>query len=240
MASTADEAIATIKTSTQLLNDGLVALTLKQNEDKAEHVPSFLGIGQEKFTRHCTKEVYCEGMGTGKSVAKYLGNFCSFDSNNKSIIATRIYKAKEAFYSLGKLWETNITMAVRCMTYKGYVVSALLTGLECEPLRQSDKHKLEMCQNGLIRRALNGISNKLVEGTMHQSNNENTRKLMKVCTVHSTLTARRIKCMQNIIAPRPLRKRTTKGSSMWPINYKGGYDYVTIQSLASDHSGRHS
>ena len=91
-------------------------------------------------------------------------------------------------------------MAVRCMTYKGYVVNALSTGLECEPLRQCDIHKLEMCQNGLIRRALNGIGNKLVEGTMHQCNNENTRQLMKVCTVHSTLRARRIKWIQNIIA----------------------------------------
>ena len=35
---------------------------------------------------------------------------------------------------------------------------------------------------------------------MHQSNNEDTRKLMKVCTVHSTLRARRIKWIQNIIA----------------------------------------
>ncbi len=86
------------------------------------------------------------------------------------------------------------------MTYKGYVVKALLTGLESDPLRTSDIHKLEMCQNGLIRRALNGIGNKLVEGTMHQSNNEDTRKLMKVCTVHSTLRARRIKWIQNLIA----------------------------------------
>ncbi len=76
MASTAEEAI---------LNDGLVRLTLKQNEDKAEHIPSFLGNGQ------------------GKSAAKYLGNFCTYDSHNKTSANTRIYKAKEAFYSLGKL-----------------------------------------------------------------------------------------------------------------------------------------
>ncbi len=35
---------------------------------------------------------------------------------------------------------------------------------------------------------------------MHQINNEDTRKLMKLCTIHSTLRERRIKWIQNNIA----------------------------------------
>ncbi len=71
MTSNAEEAIATIRTSTEILNQGLSPLTLKQNDDKAEHVPSFLGNGQEKFTKPFTTEVRNLKMGTGKSVANY-------------------------------------------------------------------------------------------------------------------------------------------------------------------------
>ncbi len=42
--------------------------------------------------------------------------------------------------------------------------------------------------------------NKLEEGKMHQCNNEDTRTLMRVCTVTSTLMASRLKWIQNIVA----------------------------------------
>ncbi len=57
MASSWMEAIATISASTEILNTELINLTLKQNEGKAEHVPSFLGNGQEKHTRAFTAAV---------------------------------------------------------------------------------------------------------------------------------------------------------------------------------------
>ena len=97
MASTATEAIATISTSTDILNMHLVNLTLNQNEGKAEHVPSFLGNGQEKLTKAFTTAVSQLKIGTSKSVARYLGNFCTYDNHNKTIVETRTYKAKEAF-----------------------------------------------------------------------------------------------------------------------------------------------
>ncbi len=57
MASAADEAIATIRASTNILNEGLIPVPLKQNEDKAEHILSFLGNGQEKLTKLFTTGV---------------------------------------------------------------------------------------------------------------------------------------------------------------------------------------
>ena len=165
----------------------MVNLTLKQNEGKAEHVPSFLGNGQEKLTKAFTTEDSQLRIGTSKSVARYLGNFCTYDNHNRTVVETRTYKAKEAFYSLGKLWKTDITMSIRCMTYKGYATNALLTGLECEALRRCDIQKLELCQNFLMRRAINGKGNKMVNEVMHQTNNEEARKLMRIFTVHSTL-----------------------------------------------------
>ena len=51
-----------------------------------------------------------------------------------------------------------------------------------------------------MRRALNGIGNKIVDEVMHQTNNEEARKLMRIFTVHSTLRSRRPKWIQNIIA----------------------------------------
>ena len=51
-----------------------------------------------------------------------------------------------------------------------------------------------------MRRALNGKGNKMVNEVMHQTNNEEARKLMRIYTVHSTLRARRLKWIQNIIA----------------------------------------
>jgi len=113
MASTATEAIATICTSTEILNTDLANLTLKQNEGKAEHVLSFLGNGQEKLTKAFTAAVSELKIGTSRSVARYLGNYCTYDNHNKTIVETRTYKAKEAFYSLGRLWKTNITMPIR-------------------------------------------------------------------------------------------------------------------------------
>ncbi len=200
MASTAVEAIANINSSTAILNMNLVDLTLKQNNGKAEHVPSFLGKGQDKLTKQFTAAVAELKIGASKSVARYLGNFCTYDNHNKTIVETRTYKAKEAFYSLGRLWKTNISRSIRCMTYKGYVTNALLTGLECETLRPCDIQKLELCQSFLMRRALNGIGNKMVDEVMHQTNNEEARKLMRIYTVHSTLRSRRLKWIQNIIA----------------------------------------
>ncbi len=81
MASTAEEAIDTIQTSTDILNQGLVALTFKQNEDKAEHAPSFLGNGREKFTKPFVTEVAELKIGTSRSVAKYVGNFFDDKAN---------------------------------------------------------------------------------------------------------------------------------------------------------------
>jgi hypothetical protein len=97
MASTADEAVATINKSTQILDSKLTELTLMQNQGKAEHVPSFLGKGQERLTRVFTAAVAHLEIGASKSVAKYLGNFCTYDNLNKTTIDTRTYKAKEAF-----------------------------------------------------------------------------------------------------------------------------------------------
>ena len=77
LASTAEEAIGAIQTSTSILNQGLISLTLKQNDDKAANVPCFLGSGQEKLTKSFTYEVGNLKIGTSKPVAKYLGNFCS-------------------------------------------------------------------------------------------------------------------------------------------------------------------
>ncbi len=99
------EAIVTIQASRNILNQELIPLTLKQNEDKAEHATSFLGNGQEQFTKHFTHEVTEFRKGTSKSAARHLGNFCSYDNHNNTIVSTRIYKAKEAFYSLGRLWK---------------------------------------------------------------------------------------------------------------------------------------
>ncbi len=75
----------------------------------------------------------------------------------------------------------------------------MLSGLEYASLRHSDIHKIEICHNGLLRRAMNGIFDTLVDGTMHQCSNEDLRKYMKVYTVQSTFRSRRLEWIQNII-----------------------------------------
>ena len=199
MVHAAEEAIEVLTQSMNLLNEGILPLGLKQNDHKAEHVPSFLGMGHEKHSKDFATLLSEKGMDESKSVARYLGNYYAYNQSTKVTIQTRIYKAKEAYYALGRIWKTQIDLPIRRMLFKGYVISALLSGLECEALRHCDLKKIEVAHNGLPRRAMNGIFDTLVEGTMHQCSNEDLRKHMKVFTVHSTLRSRRLKWIQNII-----------------------------------------
>ena len=75
MASTATEAIATICTSTEILNTHLVILTLKQNEGKADHVPSFLGNVQGKLTKAFTTAVSQLNIGQTSQLQDTLATF---------------------------------------------------------------------------------------------------------------------------------------------------------------------
>ncbi len=42
-------------------------------------------------------------MGVSKSVVRYLGNYCSYNQSKKAIVEVRIFNAKEAYDTLGKL-----------------------------------------------------------------------------------------------------------------------------------------
>ena len=77
MAQDEEESEKCFDVSFGLLSDSFNRTGLLQNAATAEHVPSFLGNGHEVSTRKQTKKLVDGHKSQVKSMARYLGNYCS-------------------------------------------------------------------------------------------------------------------------------------------------------------------
>ena len=138
MVGTGRDAAVTIATSGRMLDDQLGPAKMKQNVSKAEHVPMFLGPGQEAATQDFKRHVAEHDLGQVKRQARYLGAQIMFNGSVNATVQARVRAAKEAFYGMGRMWTRLSTEATKRDLFKGLVLSTLHSGLEAEVLRNCD------------------------------------------------------------------------------------------------------
>ena len=148
----AQEAVENVCRSTVLLDEDSSAASMGQNAGKAEHVATFLGPGQDSFTRKFKEEVDRYEVGALRKEARYLGAWPTFNGSPAEVVDKRCKAAKEAYYSMGKAWRRGVSLKLKSQVFKGLVVSTLLSGLEAEALRGCDYEKLDKVMMRLARR----------------------------------------------------------------------------------------
>ena len=72
MSNSAQEAIETISRSSVLLDATIRPAKLYQNTNKAEHVATFMGVGQDSHTKEFYQGLKANNMGELKKAARYL------------------------------------------------------------------------------------------------------------------------------------------------------------------------
>ena len=154
MVRNAEDALRSIARSTVLLDQGINPCGLAHNLLKAEHVATFLGPGQDTYTKTLQQALKTNNMGKVKQAARYLGAWPHFCGHLQTVVNKRCAAAKEAYYGLGKAWRTCRAKRTMQGVFNNMVVNALLSGLEAETLRECDYSKLEKCMIFLARTAV--------------------------------------------------------------------------------------
>ena len=129
------------------------------------------------------------------------GIFCTGDVSTRENVNKRITAAKAGFQALYGIWgkkgiDDDLTRELFCSMVQG----ALLSGMEAEVPSERDLCKMGRTQCMLARRALGAKGSYENSRGRRQLSNEQVRKITRLCTVDSTLRARRLKWWMNIMA----------------------------------------
>ena len=195
----AADATETIARSSALLDRELGAAKMKQNVCKAEHVPLFIGPGQDAHTKAFVAAIRANGMGEVRRQARYLGAQVTYNGAVTATVRARIMAAKEAFYGMGRMWRRMQDGVTKRLVFKGLVLGTLLSGLEAEVLRECDYKQMDECIMGLARKTLGSWGKVRRGGQVAKRTNEEVRVYMGVACIRVEMARRRLGWMQDIL-----------------------------------------
>ena len=132
---------------------------MEQNETKAEHQVWAVGRGAVRRTKQFADEVAQSGLGTAKRVTRYLGNYLDVVGCTKYQVDHRCAAFMTAYYSMGGFWrDEGVPLRWRLSLFKGFCLSTLLAGMECETLTGSDLLRMDVLVLGRLRKLLGGTT----------------------------------------------------------------------------------
>eukprot|EP00959_Pyramimonas_sp_CCMP1952_P390124 8175640-Pyramimonas_sp.AAC.1 len=119
---------------------------LEQNVAKQETVPYCCGVGAYKLEREILQDTVLEGHAA--ATARYLGVRLTARFAISVEIGYRFIAAKAAWGSMGNFWTSNVSQKWKVSIYKGYVINAMMTGIETfvkkdGPMKVSDFQSME-------------------------------------------------------------------------------------------------
>ena len=189
---TPDEMVATIRDSDAQLDAALGEVGLRQNYDKAEHVPVFMGKGSVAATREVQRRDGVPGRVVRQ--ARYLGNIRQADGGTQANVDKRRGAAQEAFYLLKGFWGSKNGADTVRRVFHSNVVGAALAGLEAEVLTTTDLARLDTLLARLAREAMGKRAWRAVPGGEDRPlRNGEIREWMRLPTVETELRSRRLR-----------------------------------------------
>eukprot|EP00959_Pyramimonas_sp_CCMP1952_P112691 2355946-Pyramimonas_sp.AAC.1 len=101
---------------------------LKQNISKQETVPYCCGVGSFKLEREILRNQVVQGQSA--AAARYLGVRITARFSIAVETGYRIQAGKAAWGMMGNFWTSNVSIKWKISIFKGYVINAILTGIE--------------------------------------------------------------------------------------------------------------
>ena len=133
---------------------------------------------------------------------KYVGSVLSHDGSVDLEIQERIAGAKRAWRSLGRFWSSTALEKFKVTCYRALAQNSLLSGLDALVLEERHFDKLEVLQMRYLRKLMCGGAcyktlKRTLDGRQHVQfqalTNNTVRSSLKVFTLRSEISARRLK-----------------------------------------------
>ena len=117
---------------------------MSENLAKAEHVIKMVGKGAHREGKELTREIEQRDLGKVKENVRHLGNIANEDCTTWPNTRRRFFAIDEAYKSLSGLWGLRgLPNRTRRMVFQSIVYGTALSGLEAEPMAETEIIKIE-------------------------------------------------------------------------------------------------
>ncbi|CAK0859551.1 unnamed protein product, partial [Prorocentrum cordatum] len=199
---------------TQMLGE----MGLEQNVSKQETVPYCCGVGAHRLEREILQDTVLEGHAA--ATARYLGVRLTARFAISVEIGYRFIAAKAAWGSMGNFWTSNVSQKWKVSIYKGYVINAMMTGVETfvkkdGPMKVSDFQSMESFIARRGRVIFGGVSDTRQDGTVRSLTN--LEVMVKLGSASLFVEARRLKLYDNTYLRRTWRHTSETTRLSWAL-----------------------
>ena len=178
--------------------DGLLAESgIAQNRGKGEVMPCFVQTGSRQSNQDFFITV-CVFNGLAKKVARYLGAWAHVRGTNGTDISEHDDAMRRGWHYMGHFWISSGPRSVKKIVFQAMLSNAAESGLEASVLLDSEIHKLETMRTGFLRVMTIGDGNQATNNHLERLDNNSLRDHWGICSLHSSLRARRLKWLQSV------------------------------------------